>query len=243
MPVHRSLLSSRSHGSPPQGADPEGGGFAVAAVHCSACPVPAPPRPRRSRSVSKPARIRTRTDEVGARRASCYTTGLRSGRPGSNGPLRSGAPVLCRLSCVRAWVRGYARLDSNQRPPPSRDGALSTELGRGESLRQESNPHPGRTKGVCLPLTLRRRGGRRRRRRPLCQWVEKPRGRFSGPSCPSRWPKSDARVRARIRRPPGRDARATRRPPPERTPRTRSGRRTGRAGSPPGGGCPGARSS
>jgi hypothetical protein len=76
---------------------------------------------------SKPARIRTRTCEVGARRASSYTTGLRSGRPGSNGPPRSGAPVLCRLSYVREWMR-YARLDSNQRPPPSQDGALSAEL-------------------------------------------------------------------------------------------------------------------
>ena len=35
-----------------------------------------------------------------------YTTGLRSGRPGSNGPPRGGAPVLCPLS----YVREYARL-------------------------------------------------------------------------------------------------------------------------------------
>ena len=53
-----------------------------------------------------------------------------SGRPGSNGPPRSGAPVLFRLSYVRA-----------------------------RSLRQESNPHLGRTKGACLPLTLRRLDG------------------------------------------------------------------------------------
>jgi hypothetical protein len=30
---------------------------------------------------------------------------------------------------------------------------------RKRSLRQESNPHLGRTKGACLPLTLRRQGG------------------------------------------------------------------------------------
>jgi hypothetical protein len=48
-----------------------------------------------------------------------------SGRPGSNGPRRSGAPVLCRLSYVR---RRYARLDSNQRVLPSQSSALSTEL-------------------------------------------------------------------------------------------------------------------
>ena len=48
-----------------------------------------------------------------------------SGRPGSNGPPRSGAPVLCLLSYVRMR---YARLDSNQRPPPSQGGALSAEL-------------------------------------------------------------------------------------------------------------------
>ena len=53
-----------------------------------------------------------------------------SGRPESNGPPRSGAPVLFRLSYVRA-----------------------------RSLRQESNPHLGRTKGACLPLTLRRLDG------------------------------------------------------------------------------------
>jgi hypothetical protein len=56
------------------------------------------------------ARIRTRTREVGARDASGYTTDLWSGRPGSNGPLRGGAPLLFRLS----YVRVYARLESKQ---------------------------------------------------------------------------------------------------------------------------------
>ena len=40
---------------------------------------------------SKPARIRTRTCEVGARRASGYTTGLRCGRPGSTTSLPGAA--------------------------------------------------------------------------------------------------------------------------------------------------------
>ena len=49
----------------------------------------------------------------------------RSGRPGSNGPPRGGAPVLFRLSYVRTR---YARLESNQRPLPSQGSTLSTEL-------------------------------------------------------------------------------------------------------------------
>src|SRR3954466_8494424 len=45
--------------------------------------------------------------------------------------------------------------------PGWRPGALPPELhphlrAFEESLRQESNPHLGRTKGACLPLTLRR---------------------------------------------------------------------------------------
>jgi hypothetical protein len=79
-----------------------------------------------------------------------------SGRPGSNGPPRVGSPVLFRLSYVREMK--YARLESNQRPLPSQGSALSTELRAwGRSLRQDSNPHLGRTTGACLPLTLRRR--------------------------------------------------------------------------------------
>ena len=50
-----------------------------------------------------------------------------SGRPGSNGPRRGGSPVLFRLSYVRE-MKQYARLESNQRPLPSRGSALSTEL-------------------------------------------------------------------------------------------------------------------
>ena len=64
--------------------------------------------------------------------------------------------MLFLLSYVR--VR-YARLDSNQHRLPSRGSALSVELRAcvEQSLRQESNPHFDRTKGACLPLTLRRR--------------------------------------------------------------------------------------
>jgi hypothetical protein len=76
------------------------------------------------------------------------------GRPGSNGSLRDGVPVLFPLSYVR---RRYARLESNQRPLPSHGSALRPlSYGRGRSLRQESNLHLGRTTGVCWPLTLRR---------------------------------------------------------------------------------------
>ena len=87
-----------------------------------------------------------------------YTTGLRSGRPGSNGPPRGGAPVLCRLSYVRvirpAGVEPASSAVAEQRS--------SAELRACEkSLRQESNPHLGRTKGACLPLTLRRLEWRR----------------------------------------------------------------------------------
>lgn len=76
--------------------------------------------------------------------------------------------------------REYARLESNQRPLPSQSSARSAELrafvslggsraraGMRESLRQESNPHFDRTKGVCLPLTLRRHRWRRRESNPL----------------------------------------------------------------------------
>jgi hypothetical protein len=51
-----------------------------------------------------------------------------SGRPGSNGPRRGGSPVLFRLSYVREMTYDNARLESNQRPLPSRGSALSTEL-------------------------------------------------------------------------------------------------------------------
>ena len=65
--------------------------------------------------------------------------------------------MLFRLSYVREMNCEYARLQSNQRPLPSRGSALSTELRAwGRSLRQDSNPHLGRTTGACLPLTLRR---------------------------------------------------------------------------------------
>jgi hypothetical protein len=81
----------------------------------------------------------------------------RRGRPGSNGPLRVGSPMLFRLSYIRMK---HARLESNQRPLPPQSSALSTEQERSKkSPRQELNPHLGRTKGACLPLTLRRRVG------------------------------------------------------------------------------------
>jgi hypothetical protein len=145
-----------------------------------------PLRPATNDVQNRPARIRTRTSEVGARDAAVTPPAYRgagppgfapgptrsglamlavlhhgpseSGRPGSNGPRRGGSPVLFRLSYVREMKNKYARLGSNQRPLPSRGSALSTELRAwGRSLRQDSNPHLGRTTGACLPLTLRRR--------------------------------------------------------------------------------------
>ena len=134
-----------------------------------ACQVTGPPRPATCRE-GKPARTRTRTREVGARDASGYTTGSRSGRPGSNGRLRSGAPALFRPSYIRLE---HARLESNQRPLPSQSSALPLSYGRTRrSLRQESNPHLGLTTGACFPLTLRRLEWRRsesNRHLPRCE--------------------------------------------------------------------------
>jgi hypothetical protein len=243
------MVSSRSwnadrkpHGVVRAGLEPAGRGLRL-------CRITGPPRPATGRGsshvASKPARIRTRTVEVGARCAPVTPRACESGRPGSNGPPRSGAPVLCRLSYVRVCVASWGNLpvppdpfhwsgsagqtasrsDSNQRPPPSQDGALSAELTGvrlslrlsqlwpasrrptppagsqpnvlRESLRQDSNPHPGRTKGVCLPLTLRRQCAAGGDDPPTAvQLMEKPSGCFSGFSGPSPWPKSDARVRA-----------------------------------------------
>jgi hypothetical protein len=41
-----------------------------------------------------------------------------------------------------------------------------------QSLRQDSNPHLGRTKGACLPLTLRRLRWRRRESNPRLPWCK-----------------------------------------------------------------------
>ena len=78
-------------------------------------------------------------------------------------------PVLFRLSYVRAirpaGVEPAASAVSEQCSPAELQGVRRSR--KRESLRQESNPHPGRTKGVCLPLTLRRHGWRRRESNPL----------------------------------------------------------------------------
>src|SRR5436190_4992915 len=70
------------------------------------------------------ARIRTWTSEFGARCAlQLHHVPIESGRPASNGRLRIGGPVL-----------------------------FLSELRPRRSLRQESNPHLGRTKGACLSV-------------------------------------------------------------------------------------------
>ena len=53
---------------------------------------------------------------------------------------------------------------------PRKAALASAELQAYErSLRQESNPHPVRTKGVCLPLTLRRQMRCEAHRDPGCE--------------------------------------------------------------------------
>jgi hypothetical protein len=115
---------------------------------------------------SRPARGRTRTDEVGARRAPVTPQALEA-----DDPDRTGLPgVALRCSPLRAtsarstpgWIRTSGCC---------RRGAVLCPLSYGrascKSLRQELNPHLGRTKGACLPLTLRRREWRRRESNPL----------------------------------------------------------------------------
>src|SRR5438874_4348741 len=68
------------------------------------------------------------------------------------------------MSCTSppfGWVAGHpawtTRRGAPSSPASSRPAKAKSE--RLRSLRQESNPHLGRTKGACLPLTLRRRDG------------------------------------------------------------------------------------
>jgi hypothetical protein len=79
----------------------------------------------------RPARIRTRTSEVGARRACRLHHGSgRRGRPASNGRLRAGDPALSPSELhPRMGTSRNAWLESNQRPLPSHGSALrSSEL-------------------------------------------------------------------------------------------------------------------
>jgi hypothetical protein len=73
-----------------------------------------------------------------------------SGRPASNGRLRSGAPVLCLLSYVRVQ---HARLDSNQRPLPSQSSAHPLSYGRSNKeppagVEPAPRPYKGRVLAV-----------------------------------------------------------------------------------------------
>ena len=104
---------------------------------------------------SRPARVRTRTGEVGARRAPAYTTGPRERttriEQASPGWKPGALPSELR---PRSGTPGWNRTSVLSR---RRAALLSTELRAFcRSLRQESNPHLGRTKGACLPFTLRR---------------------------------------------------------------------------------------
>ena len=74
----------------------------------------------------------------------------------------------------RSGTPGWSRTSGLCR----RRTALSPlSYGRLRSLRQESNPHLGRTKGACLPLTLRRQRWRRsesNRHLPRCKRGARP---------------------------------------------------------------------
>ena len=106
---------------------------------------------------SRPARGRTRTDEVGARRAPVTPRACKA-----DDPDRTGLPgVALRCSSLLSYVRKWdARLDSNQRPPPSQSSALSTELRAHERASGRSRTRTSAVRRArALPLTLRRRGG------------------------------------------------------------------------------------
>jgi hypothetical protein len=189
---------------------------------------------------SRPARGRTRTSEVGARRAAVYTTGLRKRTTRIERAYpewRSGAlPSELRPRDTPGWNRtsglcrrrtalsplSYGRTDpgfARREPSAARDARSLPFLARrsrcraggdsirirprrarcrerrersaepgfarrepsaardGRSLRQDSNPHLGRTKGACLPLTLRRPRWRRsesNRHLPRCKRGARP---------------------------------------------------------------------
>jgi hypothetical protein len=93
----------------------------------------APARDVSCSRTGRPTRIRTWAGEVGARHAAV-------------------TPRACRPCSVRpAGIEPATSATSEQHSPLS--------YGRQKSLRQDSNPHLGRTKGACLPLTLRRLDG------------------------------------------------------------------------------------
>jgi hypothetical protein len=128
--------------------------------------------PARSREVRRGHEVRSGRGVEPQRRARSRNRSLQITEPlsardiflweqacqGSNPDQRGWSSPCFRLH--HRPLNRYARLESNQRPLPSQSSALSSELrASGRSLRQESNPHLGRTKGACLPLTLRRRSG------------------------------------------------------------------------------------
>jgi hypothetical protein len=81
------------------------------------------------------------------------TSLVRQARQGSNPDRRGWSSPCCRLH--HGPTKQTARIE--RASPEWRSDALPAELRLRRSLRQESNPHLGRTKGACLPLTLRRR--------------------------------------------------------------------------------------
>jgi hypothetical protein len=78
----------------------------------------------------------------------------RQGRWDSNPDFRGWSPACSQLHHVPMDTPGWTRTSGLCR---RRTALCPLSYGRVKSLRQESNPHLGRTKGACLPLTLRRR--------------------------------------------------------------------------------------
>jgi hypothetical protein len=74
----------------------------------------------------------------------------RSGRPESNGPLRGGAPALSLLSYIRVFE--HARLESNQRRPPSQSSALPLSYERSKEPPAGVEPAPRPYKGRVLAV-------------------------------------------------------------------------------------------
>lgn len=121
-------------------------------------------------SKSRPARIRTRTDEVRARHARCITprafrertTRIERASPGwKPGALPSELRPRDETS-TPGWSRTSGRCRRGAALCPLSYGRV------GRSLRQESNPHLGLTTGACLPLnTTEANEWRRRESNPL----------------------------------------------------------------------------
>ena len=104
--------------------------------------------------MSRPPRSRTRTSEVGARRALRYTRGLRDASRERTTRLER-ASSEWRSGALPDELRPhrYARLDSNQRPLPSQDSARGPlSFGRSQEPPAGVEPAPRPYKGRVLAV-------------------------------------------------------------------------------------------